>query len=88
MSVIDRIDKFMVTEAKLRGFKNRKALAMEIEDMDAKVESRDVLKFQLILNKYLRNIDITLSIAEAVMKIKDRDAVALYDELLDLHYND
>jgi len=88
MSVIDRIDKFMVTEAKLRGFKNRKALAMEIEDMDAKVENRDVLKFQLILNKYLRNIDITLSVGEAVMKIKDRDAVALYDELLDLHYND
>ena len=88
MSVIDKIDEMLLSEAKLRGFKNRKALAMEIEDMDAKVEDRDVLKFQKILNHYLREIDITLSVKEAVMKIKDRDAVALYDELLTLHYND
>jgi len=26
--------------------------------------------------------------AQAVSKLKDRDAVALYDELLDLHYED
>ena len=88
MSVIDKIDEMLLSEAKLRGFKNRKALAMEIEDMDAKVQDRDVLKFQKILNHYLREIDITLSVKEAVMKIKDRDAVALYDELLTLHYND
>jgi hypothetical protein len=89
MSIIDRIDKFMVTEAKLRGFKDKKALAAEIEDMDANVIDREVLKFTGILEKYLRKVDPEpqWSIAKAVMKLKDRDAVALYDELLDLHYN-
>ena len=78
----------MMVESKLRGFKNRKALAMEIEDMEGKVEKKDSLKFQLILNKYLVDQDITLSVIEAVLKLKDRQIVALYDELLDLHYDD
>jgi hypothetical protein len=86
MDIIKRIN--MMVESKLRGFKNRKALAMEIEDMEWKVEKKDSLKFQLILNKYLVDQDITLSVIEAVLKLKDRQIVALYDELLDLHYDD
>jgi hypothetical protein len=90
MSVIDKIDDMLLGEAKLRGFKDKKALAAEIEDMDANVIDREVLKFTGILEKYLKKVDPKpqWSIAKAVMLLKDRDAVALYDELLDLHYND
>ena len=79
-----------VSEAKLRGFKNKKALADEIEKMDGRVEAKDTLKFDKILNKYLDKVDpdAKLDMAQAVSKLKDRDAVALYDELLDLHYED
>ena len=90
MSVIDRIDKFMVTEAKLRGFKDKKALAAEIEDMDNKVETKHMLKFEKVLNKYLDKIDpkSKFDIAHAITLLKDRDAIALYDELLQFSYED
>lgn len=88
MDIIKRIN--MMVEGKLRGFKNKKALADEIEKMDGRVEAKDTLKFDKILNKYLDKVDpdAKLDMAQAVSKLKDRDAVALYDELLDLHYND
>jgi hypothetical protein len=90
MSVIDRIDDMLLSEAKLRGFKDKKALAAEIEDMDANVIDREVLKFTGVMEKYLKKVDPEpqWSIAKAVMKLKDRDAVALYDDLLQFSYKD
>ena len=88
MSVIDRID-MLVSEARLRGFKTKKKLGLEIENMDAEVEDRDVLFFQKILNKYLSKVDprSDMNIVDAIVKLSDSEALALYDELSDLHYH-
>lgn len=86
MSIIDKIDDMLVSEAKLRGFKDKKALGLEIEGMAMNVEAKDEKKFNAVLDKALKKIDSELSVVGAIEKLKDRDAVALYDALLDFHY--
>ena len=49
MSILDKIDKMLLSEAKLRGFKDKKALGLEIEDMEMNVIDREVLKFTKII---------------------------------------
>lgn len=90
MSVIDKIDRILLSEAKLRGFKDKKALGLEIEDMEMNVDDADKKKFSKVLDTALKKIDpeMQLSIVKAVIKLKDRDAVALYDNLLQFSYKD
>ncbi len=90
MSILDKIDKMLLSEGKLRGFKDKRELGLEIENMEMNVEPRDKKELSRILNKALKRVDpeMQLSVVKAIMKLKDRDAANLYDELLDLHYND
>jgi hypothetical protein len=91
MDIIKKINELVVvTGHKLRGFKSKKAMGKEIEKMEWDVEHKDILKFDKILNKYLDKVDpkSKFDIATAISKLKDKDAVALYDELLNLHYKD
>jgi len=90
MSVINRIDRLVLTEAKIRGFKNKLEMGHKIEHLDGLVEPKDTLKFDKILNKYLDKVDpkSKFDIATAISKLKDRDAMALWDELHDLNYYD
>ncbi len=89
MSVINRID-MLISEAKLRGFKDKKALGLEIEDMEMNVDNADKKKFSKTLDVALKKVDpeMQLSIVKAIIKLKDRDAVALYDNLLQFSYKD
>ncbi len=89
MSVLDKIDEMLLSEAGgLRGFKNKKALGLEIEGMAMDVEAKDEKKFNAILNSALKKIDDELSVVDAIMRLKDKDAMTLYDRLSDLHYMD
>jgi len=72
----------------IRGFKNKKELGAEIEDMDMNIEDKDRKKFDSILNKALSKIDPDLAIIDAVQKLSDRDAQNLFDELSTLHYEE
>ena len=87
MTITDRIDKYL--NEGLRGFKNKKELGDEIEDMDINVESKGKKKFDKILNSYLKKVDPNndLSIVDAVQKLDDRKAQNLIDDLLELHYD-
>ncbi len=89
MSVINRIDMLM-GEARLRGFKTKKMLGLEVEDMELSVENKDEKAFQKILHKYLSKVDpkVSLNVVDAIVKLSDREALALYDELSDLNYED
>jgi hypothetical protein len=88
MNVINKIDKLLDEGTNPQGFKDTKELGMEIEDMDDKVEDKDVLKFQKILHKYLDKIDpkSNLSILQAVQKLGMNKGMKMYYDLLDLHY--
>lgn len=68
---------------------NKKSIADEIEDMDANVSSKDRNKFDSVLNKALKKIDPKndLSIADAVMKMSDREAKKLLNDLLEFTYD-
>jgi hypothetical protein len=74
---------------KLRGFKDKKEIGLEIEDMEMNIEDRDKKKFTRLLDTVLKKVDpeMQLSIVKAVIKLKDRDAIALFDKLSDLHYH-
>jgi hypothetical protein len=86
MDIIKKID--VMVEGKLRGFKNKKFLGLEIEDMEMFVEKADSNKFKKIINRYLDVVDPKgkMNVVDAVLKLSDRDALALYDELSDLRY--
>jgi hypothetical protein len=86
MDIIKKID--VMVEGKLRGFKNKKFLGLEIEDMEMFVEMSDKKKFKKIINRYLDVVDPKgkMNVVDAVLKLSDRDALALYDELSDLRY--
>jgi uncharacterized protein YeeX (DUF496 family) len=88
MSVINRID-MLVSEDRLRGFKDKKEIGLEIEDMEMNIEDKDKKKFTRLLDTTLKKVDpeMQLSIVKAVIKLKDRDAIALFDKLSDLHYH-
>jgi hypothetical protein len=86
MDIIKKIN--VMVEGKLRGFKNKKFLGLEIEDMELFVEMADKKKFKKIINRYLDVVDPKgkMNVVDAVLKLSDRDALALYDELSDLRY--
>jgi len=87
MDIIKKIN-VIIESNKLRGFKSKKALGLEIEGMAMNVEAKDEKKFNAVLDKALKKIDSELSVVGAIEKLSDRDAVALYDALLDFHYMD
>jgi hypothetical protein len=87
MSILDKIDK-MISEKQVQGFNDALELGQEIEDMDVNVEPKDRSKFDKILDKYLKKVDpkSDMSILQAVKKLGMRKGLAMYNELLDLHY--
>ena len=74
----------------IRGFRNKLALGDEIEVMDSTIEKKDRKKFDKILGSYLDKFDVegNLSIRDCVNKLSNKEAINLYDELTDLHYNE
>jgi len=62
MRIDEKIEKYLVNEKvkrynekELWGFKNKRELALEIEEMDVDVVDRDRKKFDAILNPVLKN---------------------------------